>query len=187
MKSQPLLPLERWPLGHYVFFDFIQGINLALSNFHRRFEGHRFEKAAEELDRATSLMHGARAALRFAGAIDDEIYQNVVRVWMSPPHVPKEFSGEWQADHSHMRCLLKEIQMSCFGTALSPVVEKARQRFKSSIRDCYRAHIFVCRHQRGQELPSLQGKEHSEAKPATVALGERAGTILRSVKCPFRK
>jgi hypothetical protein len=148
-SAAPMLPqsFERWRNGHVLFVGLIDG---AIYFHHKAINAirERDDAAANLALRDLScIFHGSAAALRLAGDVTPAEYDEI-RVYMGPPNLPGGFSGLWNADHSFLLQLIKQL-----GSAIRlahPSIAAAREEYLLSINAAYAAHRYVCQKAVGQ-------------------------------------
>lgn len=140
--------LEHWIAGHRLFFVLTQLTTVALRDARAAADHH-----APALTAALLLRTGAEA-LRLTASFPAERYRDSVRPAMSPPGVPKGFSGLWSADH---RVLVRELHTwgahhlrVCDGSC------PAQGRLVAALGEVHAAHHGVCARFVGAR-PSLLG------------------------------
>jgi hypothetical protein len=151
----PIVPLQRWILGHQIFAVLTQGVVFAFEGFERT-TGDGDEAAAEAwLRLAVELFHATAAAFRFAADFPPAAYRDIIRPLMMPPRVGAGFSGLLSADH---RALVEVM------TRLRPVMGETAARHAEAHAALRQAHVqvyddhkMVCAAFDGAESPSLRG------------------------------
>jgi hypothetical protein len=129
--------MRKWISGHRLFFLVIQASVMCLDDLRQDMDGVRRERDRKTLVNLARLMHLSAGAMRYTGDFSVETYRNLIR-----PSMPDSFSGLDNVDHaSLMKCL----------SAIRPGAEHLEREFpseyasyKSSIRQAYDAHIWVC-------------------------------------------
>jgi hypothetical protein len=158
--------LARWKKGHHVFFLFLQGLIMSVHRFERALKLRNNLKAGKALSTATNLMWGSAAALRYAGDFPEKIYDNFVRVSMSPPNVNDGFSGLLSFDHAVL--IRQLIQLKETFKQLPPDLKKQHQRFVWAMSTAYDSHKYVCASFKGGEVKSLRMSESSDKTSVEV-------------------
>jgi hypothetical protein len=137
----------RWRNGHVVFV----GLIASAIYFHLKVIeaiAARDNVAANfALRDASCIFHGSAAALRLAGDLTPEQYDDI-RELMAPPNLSEGFSGTWNTDHRHLLKLVKQL-----GAAIQithPAIASAREEYLLSINAAYGAHRYVCQQVVGQ-------------------------------------
>ncbi|MBX5297528.1 hypothetical protein HJB96_32250 [Rhizobium sp. NLR15a] len=99
-SSHPLI--KRFKKGHQTFVPLTCGLVFTHVRAIAAIESRNATEASAVLRDARCLFAASVAAMHWAGELTPHEYEGV-RAQMSPPHVPKGFSGMFNADH---RCLL---------------------------------------------------------------------------------
>jgi hypothetical protein len=171
----PVNSRERWYRGHVVFVGLI---NSAIY-FHEK----ALKAIAEKDDVATNfalrdascIFQGSAAALRLAGDLTPEQYDDI-RKLMTPPNLPEGFSGTWNVDHRQLLKLVKQL-----GTAIPvthPGIASAREQYLLSINTAYSAHRYVCQRVVGQAA-SLATQLGASERPGHETLKAFAKRTLK--------
>lgn len=121
--------LERWHVGHHLFFVEIQAIVISIDAFERN-------PTETNLRVVTDLIRGSATSMQFAGNFTRAAYEPVRS---SMEHLDKDFSGIFSADHRIMiRKIAKLKRAADDGSA-------AYCDLKDAIEVAYKAHAHVCR------------------------------------------
>jgi hypothetical protein len=121
--------MERWIVGHHLFFVEIQAIILGIDAYER-------EPTDANLAAVTALLRGSTASMQFAGNFARADYETV-RVSMAD--LEADFSGAFSADHRVMMRKLATLKR------LADPASSAFHELKQALEDAYKAHAHVCR------------------------------------------
>ena len=172
--------LSRWIDSHHSFFVFISVLITLQKSIKTSIDERDYIEAKESLWAAAALLRASTSALRLAGDIDPEIYDQI-RLTMEPPHVPKGFSGLLSADHAVLIKSIRSVGKDLFRhrNKLTPAIEFYWQSWE----DCYAAHANVC-----SSAVDDNGSLRADSTPASTQLMKfyRERTINAS-GCPFHK
>jgi hypothetical protein len=149
-------PLNRWRLGHQVFFALIQALIVSVGCLEEclKEDPEDVDGACRLLEDATVLMTGSGVSLRYAGDFTRSHYADAVRPAMMPPYINAKFSGLQLRDH---RILLKLIhQVKPLVESPAPAVDKSYGLLLDAMSTAYAAHIDVCSRFGGDREPSLR-------------------------------
>ncbi|MDJ0695419.1 hypothetical protein [Mastigocoleus sp. MO_188.B34] len=159
-------PLNRWVIGHHIFYVLIQSLVVALNCFHTEITSENVQEAEVAITLATFLMWGAESALRFTGDFSASQFQDIVRPSMMPPNAPPGLSGQFSRDHLYLVKLLSELRPT-FENLNSNLMMKYRQ-FVQAFEATYEAHKFVCKKFVGVESQSLRMNSTSSKSAVDV-------------------
>lgn len=177
--SYPVIPLDRWRIGHHAFFNILQGIIIALSCFGEAARAGDHSAAETALDLATTLMLGTGAAFRFTSDFTPEEYETNVRLAMTHPNIEISLSGLMSEDHCFLNHLTVKLQ-STFSD-LDPQLSQAHRQFVESFKTAYESHKYVCERFQGGDVPSLRMNPHSD-KSAVQVLEKLKRSRLRNIQ-----
>jgi hypothetical protein len=121
--------MERWIVGHHLFFVEIQAIILGIDAYERM-------QSDANLRAVTDLLRGSTASMQFAGNFARADYETV-RVSMAD--LESDFSGTFSADHRVMMRKLATLKR------LADPHSRAFRELKRALEDAYKAHAHVCR------------------------------------------
>ncbi|GBQ56905.1 hypothetical protein [Komagataeibacter swingsii] len=144
--SAPLI-LNRWKVGHQIFFILIQGILLCCRNIANEPDQEKVDTLARDL---ACVLAASRCAMEFAGDMLPADYISVVRPHMS--QTSPSFSGLFLEDHAVMLIEFKKINQRIGADGRSSLV--------SIISELYEAHASVCEHVMGKNKQSLMSARH---------------------------
>jgi hypothetical protein len=145
--------LQRWRLGHQVFFAMIQSLIVLMSCAIDAFENEEL-LVNEIIDTAAIVMRGSAAALHFAGGFSSRSYAETVRPAMMPPHLEDKFSGLQSRDHRYLLVVLGRVKKLVRATESGDL--PSYRRFLSEVDATYHAHKHVCSRFGGDNEPSLR-------------------------------
>lgn len=146
-NTSPPLILDRWKVGHQIFFILIQGILLCCRNISNEPDLEKVEILVSDLRR---VLVASRLAMEFAGDMLPADYVSVVRPHMS--QMSPSFSGLFLEDHAVMLAEFKKVNQ-CLGA-------EGRNSLVSIISELYQAHASVCEHVMGKDRQSLMAARH---------------------------
>ncbi|GCE82646.1 hypothetical protein [Komagataeibacter diospyri] len=144
--SPPLI-LNRWKIGHQIFFILIQGILLCCRNISSEPDLKKVNTLARDLQ---YVLVASRFAMEFAGDMLPADYISVVRPHMS--QMSPSFSGLFLEDHAVMLIEFKKVNQRIGADDRSGLV--------SIISELYEAHASVCEHVMGKNKQSLMSARH---------------------------
>ncbi len=121
--------MERWIVGHHLFFVEIQAIILAIDAYERA-------QSDANLRAVAALLRGSTASMQFAGNFARADYE-VVRASMAD--LENDFSGTFSADHRVMMRKLATLKR------LADPASAAFLELKNALEEAYKAHAHVCR------------------------------------------
>jgi hypothetical protein len=177
-EARPVHPLERWRIGHHVFFVLIQGLIMAFRCFEHAMAARDLQQAGAALDLATALMHGSATALRVASDFPPDDYERVVRPSMSPPHVSSGFSGLLSVDHKVMLTVIRRLRPLL--AEMPTGLEEKHSRYLVAASAAYDAHKYVCERFKGDAQPSLRQPTGAD-RPAVDVLEQLKRNRLRTM------
>jgi hypothetical protein len=129
--------MRNWISGHHLFFLITQAAVMCLDDLRLDGEGARRERCRETLRKLADLMRLSASAMRYTGDFSMKDYQDLIR-----PSLPEGFSGLDSADHaSMMKCL---STLKHHSENLECDFPSEYSNYKSSIKQAYDAHIWVC-------------------------------------------
>jgi len=169
--------LRRWTHGHHVFMVLVQALVVAIKVFADHVRRHRRSQASDTLARATSIMWGCQAALRFTGDFPYSEYETQVRPTLMPPTAPPEMSGLRWRDHEYLVKVLTNVRPLLGG--LDRGLAPERDAFTEAVAATYDSHRSVCERFVGSDQPSVLMAPRSH-KPAVRTLEDfkRSRTAL---------
>lgn len=141
--------LNRWKVGHQIFFILIQGVLLCsrmISSESDPIKADRFVKSLR------GVLIASRFAMEFAGDMLPADYISVVRPHMA--QVSPSFSGLFLEDHAVMLIEFKKINQRIGADSRSGLV--------SIVSELYEAHASVCEHVMGENKKSLMSGRHKD-------------------------
>jgi hypothetical protein len=121
--------MERWIVGHHLFFVEIQAIILGIDAYER-------VPSDANLCAVTDLLRGSTASMQFAGNFARADY-DIVRLSMAD--LESDFSGTFSADHRVMMRKLATLKR------LADPQSPAFRELKDALEEAYKAHAHVCR------------------------------------------
>jgi hypothetical protein len=181
--------VERWRVGHQLYFVVIQSLTVAMLLALRAAEQQDEAAAVEALALAGSCADAAAASMGFTSEFPLSTYVDRVRPTMLPPHVGPGFSGFATRDHRRLVAVFRQLHAVRSDLA---AVGDPYERFVSAVEEMYAAHGGVCAHFGGTRQPSLRMQAASPNQPTTsgVAAAEklarrRIGLIEPPQRCPL--
>jgi hypothetical protein len=121
--------MERWIVGHHLFFVEIQAIILGIDAYER-------VPSDANLRAVTDLLRGSTASMQFAGNFARAEYDTVR---LSMADLESDFSGAFSADHRVMMRKLATLKR------LADPQSLAFRELKDALEEAYKAHAHVCR------------------------------------------
>ena len=147
-----------WIRGHWSFFVFIQTAIVALTRLKDALAMGEKADAERSFNQATLLMLGSAAAMRMAGDVNRESYQQAVIPSMKARR--EKFSGTDSSDHAE---LIRAYQALTAPLAdLPQSLTLAHQRFVAAVRTAKAAHKYVCADHGGNERTSTGSGSKTE-------------------------
>lgn len=164
---EPLDALRRWVRGHHVFMVFAEACAVAHACVRTCAEDDDLDGARTAATAATRLMIASRAALQFAGDVDQLEYREEIRPTLMPPIAPPKMSGLHWRDHE---ALVDQMAAARDGWAwLAARDPQPLHDFRVALDETYLAHQGVCEHFVGPDSPSLLATARS-SRPAVGVL-----------------
>jgi hypothetical protein len=96
---------RRWLRGHQIFTALTQGLILAVNAIQTAANDSVSRNAAVDL--MALVLDASGRALEFTGDFRVDVYDEIIRVNMSPPYQPEGFSGLLSADHRELVLRMK--------------------------------------------------------------------------------
>jgi hypothetical protein len=121
--------IERWIVGHHLFFVEIQTIIVAIDAYERA-------PTDANLRAVVDLIRGSATSMQFAGNFTREGYEPVRE---SMAHLDEDFSGIFSADHRLMIRKLGKLKRAIDANS------SLHRDLKDAIEVAYKAHAYVCR------------------------------------------
>ena len=175
------LILDRWKVGHQIFFILIQGILLCSRIIASEPDAEKVDMLSRDL---RGVLIASRCAMEFAGDMLPADYISIVRPHMS--QISSSFSGLFLEDHAVMLIEFKKINQK--------IDTDSRNGLVRIISELYEAHANVCEHVMGENQQSLMSARHAQ-KDLSAAHDLRNKWLKRatsrfdppdrSASCPF--
>ncbi len=163
MKNEAMY---KWISGHRLFFVITHAAIMCLDDLGCEAIEERRDSCKKMLMNLATLMQLSASAMRYAGDYSRETYQNFIR-----PSMPENFSGIDNIDHASMMKSLAAIKRAA--RQLQCDFSSEYSNFKSSLKQAYDAHIWVCERfvsdagslrTQASELPAVQVLEKFRSK-----------------------
>ncbi len=120
--------LERWKIGHRLFFVELQMIILAIKEYEE-------EPNEEKIRNIANLIRGSAATMQFTADFAVSAYEEIRE---SMGYLDADFSGLFSSDHRIMINELKKLK------GVSEKRSRAYCELKDAIEVIYKAHALVC-------------------------------------------
>ncbi|WP_182356156.1 hypothetical protein [Komagataeibacter europaeus] len=146
-NTYPTHILNRWKVGHQIFFILIQGVLLCSRIISNESDPKKVDKFVQDL---RGVLIASSFAMEFAGDMLPADYISVVRPHMS--QVSPSFSGLFLEDHAVMLIEFKNINQRIGADSRSGLV--------SIVSELYEAHASVCEHVMDKNQQSLMSIRH---------------------------
>lgn len=143
MTVEPPSPHAIWREFHWAFFLNVQGLIMGMRRFSDFLDRGSLAEAEEELRAATVLMHASAAAMQLAGSFTRDVYNNQIRVSMTPPTVQSDdFSGLMSWEHGVLVTIWRDLRprFADLPAALAP----AHVEFVRAYQELAIGHTRVC-------------------------------------------
>jgi hypothetical protein len=145
--------LRRWMRGHQIFTALSQGLIVAVKALEAATTAQDIAARAGAADLMATAMEACGRALEFTGDFRVEVYEELIRPSMSPPHQPEGFSGLLSSDHRELVFRLK---------AARPAIDRLRAedperhtKVVDALTGVYDRHKHVCAKFVGTQRASL--------------------------------
>ena len=168
-------PMRRWIVGHQIFAVLTQGLVMALQDFEAAMAEGDAAVAAGGLALGADLLVASAVAFRFACDFPPELYRDVIRPRMMPPHMQEGFSGLLSADHRVLVQVLGRLQPLMAAAAAQCPMHHARLTL--ALQRVYDDHKFICARFGGASAPSLRGRTCSHLSGVEQLEGYRRARL----------
>ncbi|ATU72870.1 hypothetical protein CT154_08460 [Komagataeibacter xylinus] len=148
--AAPARILNRWKVGHQIFFILIQGILLCSRMISTVSDPGKVDTLIQGL---RDVLIASRSAMELAGDMLPADYVSIVRPHMS--RMSPSFSGLFLEDHAVMLVEFRKINQKIGADSRSALV--------GIISELYEAHAGVCEHVTGKDRQSLMSARHKSA------------------------
>jgi hypothetical protein len=161
--------LDRWRVGHQLFFTVIQTLTVAVLCAMRAAQDDDEDAVFDALTLASGCASAAAASLTLTSEFSPAEYAEGVRPTMLPPHVSPGFSGFQTRDHHRLVAVFHRLhevrsQLAAFGEPYTC--------FVTAIEGMYFAHAGVCAHFGGTTGVSLRMQALSHQHPTMSGVEE---------------
>jgi hypothetical protein len=144
---------RRWIRGHQIFTALSQGLIVAVNALEATTTAQDTVGRSAAADLMAAALEACGRALEFTGDFRVDVYDELIRANMSPPHQPEGFSGLLSADHRELVFRLK---------AARPAIDRLRAedperhaKVVDALAGVYDRHKHVCAKFVGTQRASL--------------------------------